>query len=105
MEELVKQNKEGKQAEAKVVPSSSLVGVDVEVEVYATLSFRHSIDGVQILFQWGGWVAGWLEKWGLKLISTQVVVEVEVGVEIGNTMITKLLNKRKKENQMFLGTL
>ena len=30
----------------------------------------------------GGW--GWLEKWGLKLISTQVVVEVEVGVELGN---------------------
>ena len=30
----------------------------------------------------GGWV-GWLEKWGLKLISTQVVVEVEVVVELG----------------------
>ena len=30
-----------------------------------------------------GWV-GWLEKWGLKLISTQVVVEVDVGVELGN---------------------
>ena len=26
---------------------------------------------------------GWLEKWGLKLISTQVVVVVEVGVELG----------------------
>ena len=26
-------------------------------------------------------MGGWLEKWGLKLISTQVVVEVEVGVE------------------------
>ena len=25
----------------------------------------------------------WLEKWGSKLISTQVVVEVEVGVEVG----------------------
>ena len=43
------------------------------------LSFRHSLDGVQILFR----VGGWLEKWGLKLISTQVVVEVEVGVELG----------------------
>ena len=32
----------------------------------------------------GGWVGGGLEKWGLKLISTQVVVEVEVGVELGN---------------------
>ena len=29
-------------------------------------------------------MGGWLEKWGLKLISTQVVVEVEVGVELGN---------------------
>ena len=35
----------------------------------------------------GGWVAGWLEKWGLKLISTQVVVEVEVGVGLGNESI------------------
>ena len=26
-----------------------------------------------------GWV-GWLEKWGLKLISTQVVVEVGVAL-------------------------
>ena len=33
---------------------------------------------------------GWLEKWGLKLISTQVVVEVEVGVELGN--IRSVLN-------------
>ena len=31
-----------------------------------------------------GWVVGWLEIWGLKLISTQVVVEVEVLVELGN---------------------
>ena len=49
------------------MPSSSLVevevGVEVEVEVNvevdATLSFRHSLDGVQILFRWGGWVGGW----------------------------------------------
>ena len=44
-----------KQAEAEVVPSSSLVevevgvevkvGVDVDVEVDATLSFRHSLYG------------------------------------------------------------
>ena len=34
------------------------VDVDVEVEVDATLSFRHSLDGVQILFRWGGWVGG-----------------------------------------------
>ena len=54
-----------KQAEAEVVPSSSFVevkaGVDVEVEVDATLSFRHSLDGVQILFRWlggGGWRNG-----------------------------------------------
>ena len=29
-------------------------------------------------------MAGWLEIWRLKLISTQVVLEVEVGVELGN---------------------
>ena len=48
------------------MPSSSLVevevevevGVEVDVEVDATLSFRHSLDGVQILFR----VGGWLEK-------------------------------------------
>ena len=34
----------------------------------------------------GGRVEGWLEKWGLKLISTQVVVEVEVGVELGKSV-------------------
>ena len=42
------------------------VGVDVEVrvvvevgvEIDATLSFRHSLDGVQILFRWGGWRNG-----------------------------------------------
>ena len=33
------------------------VGVNVEVDVDTTLSFRHSLDGVQILFRWvGGWV-------------------------------------------------
>ena len=68
-------NKSCEQAEAEVVPSSSLVDdgievevefevevgveVDVDVEVDATLSFRHSLDGVQILFRWlGGW-GGW----------------------------------------------
>ena len=37
------------------------VGVDLEVEVDATLSFKHSLDGVQILFRWlggGGWRNG-----------------------------------------------
>ena len=29
---------------------------------------------------WVGGMGGWLEIWGLKLISTQVVVEVEVEV-------------------------
>ena len=56
------------------MPSSSLVEVEVEVEVGVgvevevevdvevdvTLSFRHSLDGVQILFRWGGWVGGWI---------------------------------------------
>ena len=38
------------------------VGVEVEVvvEVDATLSFRDSLDGVQILFRVRGWVAGWV---------------------------------------------
>ena len=50
------------------MPSSSLVEVEVQVEVGvqvevdvevdATLSFRHSLYGVQILFWWGGWVGG-----------------------------------------------
>ena len=34
------------------------VWVEVGVEVDATLSFRHSLDGVQILFRWGGWRNG-----------------------------------------------
>ena len=38
------------------------------------ISFRHNIDGVEILFRWGG--LGWLEKWELKLTSAKVVVEV-----------------------------
>ena len=50
------------------MPSSSLVevevavevdvGVEFEVEVDTTLSFRHSLDGVQILFRVGGWLVG-----------------------------------------------
>ena len=62
------------------------VEVDVEVDVDTTLIFRHSLDGVQILFRVdgcvGGWLGGW-QKWRLKLISTQAVVEFEVGVELG----------------------
>ena len=38
-------------------------------------------------------MGGWLEKWGLKLISTQVVVEVEVGVELGNTGCIKKMSR------------
>ena len=38
-----------------------------------------------------GWVGGWLEQLGIKLISTQVVVEVEVGVELGNKIYTDFL--------------
>ena len=36
------------------------------------LSFRQSLDGVQILF----WLDGWLEKWGLKLASSKVVTQI-----------------------------
>ena len=32
-------------------------------------------------------VGGWLEQFGIKLISTQVVVKVEVGVELGNNSL------------------
>ena len=32
----------------------------------------------------GGWVAGWLEKWRVMLISTQVVV---VGVELRKILL------------------
>ena len=56
-----------KQVEAEVVPSSSLVEVEVEgVRVGVGLTFSV------------GWVGGWLECWRVKLISSQVVVEVEV---------------------------
>ena len=44
------------------------------------ISLIHSLDGVEILFRWGGW--GWLEIWGLKLTSAKVVVGVEA--ELGN---------------------
>ena len=46
------------------------------------ISFRHSLDDVQILF--GGWVAGgvgWLEKWGSKLTSAKVEVEADFGTK------------------------
>ena len=49
----------------------------------------------------GGWV-GWLEKWGLKLISTQVVDEVEVGVELGNKEQEKIVKKLTEEIEDFL---
>ena len=35
----------------------------------------------------GGWLGGWLEQLGIKLISTQVVVGVEVSVELGNSFV------------------
>ena len=45
---------------------------------------------------------GWLEKWGLKLISTQVVDEVEVGVELGNKEQEKIVKKLTEEIEDFL---
>ena len=44
-------------------------------------------------------VGGWLEQFGIKLISTQVVVEVEVGVELGN----RVLHFTSKPVQAFSG--
>ena len=77
----------GEQAEAKVVPSSSLVEVEVEVgvevevevEVDTTLSFRHSLDGVEILFRLG--VGGKIIP-RIRLTSAKDLVEVEA--ELGN---------------------
>ena len=40
-------------------------------------------------------MGGWLEKWGLKLISTQVVVKVEVGVELGKMMNTRMIQTKE----------
>ena len=52
------------QAEAEVVPSSSLVEVEVGGSgVWLGLLFRSG---------------GWLEIWRVKLFSTRVVVEVQV---------------------------
>ena len=74
-----------KQAEAEVVPSSSLVEVWVEVLVEVGLRLGVEVGvggsdfGLGLLFRSGGW----LEIWRVKLISTQVVVEVEVCVEVG----------------------
>ena len=39
------------------------VGVGVEVDVDTTLSFRHSLDGVPILFRVDGWVDGLVGGW------------------------------------------
>ena len=44
------------------------------------------------------WVAGWLEQFGIKLISTQVVVEVEVGVELGNKYLGRGGGKINRNN-------
>ena len=80
-----KMSQKVEQAEAEVVPSSSLVevevgvedGVEVEVGVWVKMQFSF------LPFS-GGWVVGvgWLEKSDIKLISTQdvVVVEVELGI-------------------------
>ena len=74
------------QAEAEVVPSSSLVEVEVGVEVEIWAYFF----GCLLLFRLSGWVGGWGWVVGQvrdkAIISTQVVVEVEVGVELGNSI-------------------
>ena len=48
------------------------------------ISFRHNLDGVQIIFRW----VGLLKKWGLKLTSAKVEVEVEA--ELGNIVFNEL---------------
>ena len=83
------------QAEAEVVPSSSLFEVEFEVEVEVAVDVVIEVEvGVEVGFEVGAWVkmkfslltfsgvrlgwgeVGWLEESDIKLISTQVVVEV-----------------------------
>ena len=81
-----------KQAEAEVVPSSSLVEVEVEVEVEVGVEVEVWVEvevGCEVEVErkyvppvgWGGW----LEIWRVKLNSTQVVVDVRV--ELGKSTI------------------
>ena len=96
---------------AEVVPSSSLVkievmvGVEVEVEigvevgaeVEVGVEFWVGVGGVVVgltfLVGWGGW----LEKVEIKLNSTQVVVEVEVKVELGKRNVKGQILTLKKQ--------
>ena len=60
------------QAETEVVPSSSLVEIEVEVGAWVKMKFSS-------FFGWvGGWAGGEWDKSDIKLISTQVLVEVDV---------------------------
>ena len=75
----------GKQAEAEVVPSSSLVEVEVEVGVEVGIEVRFEVevefevgvgDEVEVkvralnyFFGVGVWLAGWLEIWRIKQSS------------------------------------
>ena len=100
---------EGKQAEAEVVPSSSLVefevmvdfevGVEVEVGIGVEVWVEGEIGvEVEVGVGVGGVGVGvgptfsvrWLEIWRVKLISTQVLVLVEVGVELGKNRNCKI---------------
>ena len=78
---------------SKLILISTQVDVEVEVEVAVALRFRLGVGvevdvgvefevGVEVggrdLAYFFGRVGGWLEIWGVKLISTQVVVEFEV---------------------------
>ena len=61
-------NRKGKQAEAEVVPSSSLVEVGVEVAVKVGVKVGVEVEvegsglGLNLLFRSGGWVVGGLES-------------------------------------------
>ena len=87
------QNLNGKQAEAEVMPSSSLVEIEIEIEIEIEVEVEVGVDvGVEVWVEveatfttfTGGWVVGW------------VVVQpslVEVEAELGNTKLT--LQKQK----------
>ena len=71
------------------MPSSSLVefeveigvevevGVGVEVEVEVGVKLR-----VEINFHWGGWPAGWLDYWRIKLSQLPTMLKLKLKLKL-----------------------
>ena len=85
------------QAEAEVVPSSSLVevkvevGVEVEVEVEVGVDFEVEVGVLRcnldlslvvVPTYTGGWLGGWLEDWRVMLNSTQDQIKLKLKFEL-----------------------